>query len=458
MKKAWQLERELRDAAIPLDRRIHDSNWYDSDFEPPFGDALIDMFWFSRVPGSGAPEIPYQEMIQAKANKGYDLSKAEELIAEGIQLHKEKKIPELRQHTARILAELVKAPIDSSHPYHQFEHPKTWDDVKASMKIKEENQSDWSDDFSKKIYNGWVGQLAGGSFGTAIEGYTGEQIKKVYGKVDYYITEPETLNDDVVYELIFLDVLERMGKEITSEEIGLEWVKQIVFGWSAEWIALRNLNQGIMAPESGSYQNPYSDWIGAQMRQMICGLVAPAQPMEAARLAYTDSLVSHADNGAYGGMFAAVLTSLAFTINDTKKIIEEAINYIPQNSEYKHIIDQVLKICHSESDPKTAWRLISPIFEKYNWIHAYPNIAGVIYALWYGENDFTETMALLAHAGNDVDCSAGLAGTVLGVINPIPNKWSEPIGDLLETYIKGKEQLSVRELAKTTAELAQKMY
>jgi hypothetical protein len=63
-------------------------------------------------------------------------------------------------------------------------------------------------------------------------------------------------------------------------------------------------------------------------------------------------------------------------------------------------------------------------------------------------------MALLAQAGNDVDCNAGLVGTVLGVIAPVPEAWAAPIGDLLETYIKGKERLSIRELAEKTARLA----
>ena len=53
MKKlAWELEKELRDAAIPVDRRIHESDWYTSDMEIPYGDTLIRKFWISNVPGS----------------------------------------------------------------------------------------------------------------------------------------------------------------------------------------------------------------------------------------------------------------------------------------------------------------------------------------------------------------------------------------------------------------------
>jgi len=455
-KKAWQRERELRDAAIPMDRRIHGSNWYDSEFSVPYGDDLISMFWQANVPGSGAPEIPYQEMVQAMGNKGFDVQKAEELIEDGIMLHKVKNFPELRKITAELLAALFNAQKYPEHNYHTYSHPESWENVCKEMSplLLEDQWGDWGSDFDKKIYQGWLGQLAGGSFGTAIEGYTGEQIAKVYGKVNSYITEPETVNDDVVYELVFLDVFEKMGRHITSEAIGLEWVKQIKFGWSAEWIALRNLNQGILPPHSGSWHNPFSDWIGAQMRGMICGLLSPALPFEAARLAHIDGVVSHSANGVYGEMYAAAMTALAFIHNDPCKIVIKGLDYLPQDSEYVTLQKKVVSILENNKNAEKAWATIEPIYNRYNWIHAYPNAAADIFALWYGGLDFSETMALLAHAGNDVDCNAGLVGTILGVISPVPQKWVAPIGDLLETYIKGKEKLSIRELAKETAQLA----
>jgi hypothetical protein len=75
-------------------------------------------------------------------------------------------------------------------------------------------------------------------------------------------------------------------------------------------------------------------------------------------------------------------------------------------------------------------------------------------SLWYCGGDFTEAMALLAKAGYDVDCNGGLVGNVLGVIHDVPEAWAVPIGDLLETYITGKERLSIKDLAKCTSNLA----
>ncbi len=66
----------------------------------------------------------------------------------------------------------------------------------------------------------------------------------------------------------------------------------------------------------------------------------------------------------------------------------------------------------------------------------------------------TACFATLANAGLDVDCNGGLAGTVLGIRYGTPEKWSAPLGDLLETYLKGKEKLSISELARRTYEMS----
>ena len=254
--------------------------------------------------------------------------------------------------------------------FRSYRHPQAWEEVKAAMPAAGDapRKTGWKDAYSERIYQGWIGQLAGGSFGTAIEGYIGPQIAKVYGEVTVYITQPETMNDDVVYELVLLDVFERTGHSMTSEALGLEWIKQLPFGYSAEGIALRNLNMGIFPPESGSFLNPYSNWIGAQMRGMVCGMLAPVDPLEAARLAHIDGVVSHAENGVYGEMYAAVLTSLAFEMADTRALLLEAGRYIPAGSEYAAKLAFIYNILKAEKSPAEAWPVLDKHFECFNWI------------------------------------------------------------------------------------------
>ncbi|MEN6482166.1 MAG: ADP-ribosylglycohydrolase family protein [Anaerolineaceae bacterium] len=458
MKKAWQIERELRVAAVPVDRRVNQSHYNDEEaaFNTiPAGDDLLRLFWESKVPGSYAPEIPYLEMVQAAYTKGYDTTQAERILPRALDLAKSDKIDELRAVTAELLEALNNAHPDPQHPCHRFEHPATWLEVKSAMgKVQVGPIAFDKSDLKERIYQGWLGQLSGGSFGTALEGYTGEQLTRLYGDIRTYICPPETTNDDVVYELVLLDVFEKLGKQLNSHELAVEWIKQIPFGWSAEWIALRNLSMGIFPPQSGSFMNPYSNWIGAQMRGMICGMLAPGWPMEAARLAHIDGEVSHDNNGVYGEMFAAVLTSLAFVRKDPRALLVEAAEYVPQKSFYASVLRDCLAVVSSQANPLDAWKILDDHYKEYNWIDAHPNIAAVIVSLWYGKLDMTECFSVLAKCGLDVDCNGGLVGNVLGVIQPVPEQWASPLGDLLETYLPGKAKLSIKELADRTASLA----
>jgi ADP-ribosylglycohydrolase len=455
VKPAWQLDREMREASIPVDRRKAASH-YKSDMEFPHGDDLLRWNWFVQVPGSLAPDCFFQSMVQDWGNQGYDVSAAEALIPEGRELEAANALVELRAVSAHIMKALREAPRIPGHPYFTFEHPSTWEDVKTAMPAAHGYPafSGWKQEFDHQILQGWIGQLAGASFGAALEGYLGKNIEKVYGEVRGYVVPPETTNDDSVYELLLLDVFEKMGRGITSGALADEWVRKLPFGVSAEGTALRNLNLGIYPPESGTFLNPYCDWIGAQMRGMVCGMLAPGNPMEAARLAHIDGVISHARNGVYGEIYSAVLTSLAFVMDDPRAILKEGAKYIPAKSEFASVLDYVFQVLKTGTDPASAWEKLDTHFAHYNWIHAYPNIAADMLALWYGGGDFTESMMLLAKAGLDVDCNGGLVGNILGVMKDVPPAWAEPIGDLLETYIKGKEKVSIRELAAKTARLA----
>jgi hypothetical protein len=173
-KKAWQLEREYRDAAIPVDRRKETAHWeHVGDF--PHGDGLLRWNWNVRVPGSRAPDSFFLSMVQDWANQGYDVSEAEPLLPEGKKLEAEGRMEELRVLSARIMKVLKEAPKIPDHPYHFYVHPASWEDVKAAMPASAGYKplSGWKDGYAERIYQGWMGQMAGGSFGTAIEGYTG---------------------------------------------------------------------------------------------------------------------------------------------------------------------------------------------------------------------------------------------------------------------------------------------
>ncbi|MEA5077959.1 MAG: ADP-ribosylglycohydrolase family protein, partial [Anaerolineaceae bacterium] len=117
------------------------------------------------------------------------------------------------------------------------------------------------------------------------------------------------------------------------------------------------------------------------------------------------------------------------------------------------VLRDSLAVVSSQTNALEAWKILDDHYKEYNWIDAHPNIAAVIVSLWYGELDMTECFSVLAKCGLDVDCNGGLVGNVLGVIQPVPEQWAGPLGDLLETYLPGKAKLSIKELAERTASL-----
>ncbi len=104
-----------------------------------------------------------------------------------------------------------------------------------------------------------------------------------------------------------------------------------------------------------------------------------------------------------------------------------------------------------------AWRPSEKATEKYNWIHAFPNAAAEVVALWFGEGDFDRTIEIAGRCGRDVDCNAAQILTILGSMHGmkcIPQRWIDPIGDELNTLVRGMKQMSIRALSRRTADVA----
>ena len=95
--EAWQEERDVRRSAVPLDRRLHPSNWSEQTVADKGQDEMMFMLWESRVPGSGAPECLYRGAAQSMENQGFDESVAVSLIPEGLRLARTGDVPALRR-------------------------------------------------------------------------------------------------------------------------------------------------------------------------------------------------------------------------------------------------------------------------------------------------------------------------------------------------------------------------
>ena len=91
-------------------------------------------------------------------------------------------------------------------------------------------------------------------------------------------------DDDTNYTVFSLKILERVGRDFTSEDVAVGWLTSLPFllTCSAERVAYRNLANLVPPPASASLRNPYREWIGAQIRTDLYGWVNPCDPETAA--------------------------------------------------------------------------------------------------------------------------------------------------------------------------------
>ena len=76
-------------------------------------------------------------------------------------------------------------------------------------------------------------------------------------------------------------------------------------------------------------------------------------------------------------------------------------------------------------------------------------------ALLYGKGDFGRSICMAVETGFDTDCNGATVGSVLGMRNGaknIPNCWTSPINDTLQTSIFGVGTVKISDRAKLTIE------
>lgn len=337
--------------------------------------------------------------------------------------------------------------------------------------------------------------MAGDFVGAPLELKDIKLIERRYGEISYFPKQVNVnyVNDDEMYEIIALIALEKHGIKITAKDIALEWLNLLKYEnavFTAEKIALNNLKSNILPPDSGRYNNPYFDFIGAQMRADLWGQIAPGCPEIAKKFAEMDGSISHSGIGIEGEIFVAVLISHAFFEKDIRKNIDKSLAYLPK--EHKSIYTKTVKkaieiyenvpndfrkareilinnywmplkeeLINNEPTSETARSKI--LKGKESEVHVLPNIGIVILSLLYGAQDKEDPLGRsICIAGMmvyDSDCNCGNIGAILGAqlgANDIPIKWSEPLQDTFSTYVKGHEKWKISELAKRIAIIGKK--
>ena len=219
-----------------------------------------------------------------------------------------------------------------------------------------------SDFIFDKIYGSWLGKIAGGTYAMPMEGHPKQKIQNRNPPLTGWTpAHRQVVNDDEQYEFIALMALENTTDEqlkerwnthtlLSPEHQGPLWEQNLhpLLVFTAEKAALINATKANVPWEhagdeifNGCYQNPYFDWIGAQMKGELFGMLSPAwgwhqkgnsvkQDLEklyrTLSLSYQDARLAHRGVGIVGELFVSCMISVALDFN-IKDPQQYTINY-----------------------------------------------------------------------------------------------------------------------------------
>ena len=299
-------------------------------------------------------------------------------------------------------------------------------------------------DYEKQVYTSLTGKVIGVYLGRPFEGYTRERIKERWGNITGYVHEDQNVplivaDDDISGTLTFIRTLEDSGlyQDTPDDFYGKTWLNyllenQTVLWWggvcnSTEHTAFDKLKRGIPSPLSGSMQmngKIVAEQIGAQIFIDAYGMVCPANPELAVKLAKKAASVSHDGEAVYAAMTVAAMISIAFEEKCMDTILDKAIQYIPADSKIAEIHRTVRQWAAEDKDWEKTYDRIN---EKYGYhiyggnCHVIPNHAIMVMAWAYSGNDFYKAMSIICSAGWDTDCNAANVGSVSALVAGLEN-------------------------------------
>jgi ADP-ribosylglycohydrolase len=339
------------------------------------------------------------------------------------------------------------------------------------------------DKYMEKIYGSLYGRFAGCILGDPVELWSIEAMKswaeyngddfpptdywshskdpseKRYG-VSYgseytrYGMDGVPVDDDITYTILGLLIAEDYTPEFTIEQIGEAWVKYLPCACTAEDIALRNLKAGISPYKAGETNNPYCQWIGADIRADSWGYMAPGLPQKAAEMAYKDAYISHRRNGIYGEMFFSAAIAAAFEVDNALDAIKIGLTEVPEDCMLANDVRWALETCKEIKNHMDAKNAVMQRFEGQSPIHTNVNACLTIFGLNIGGDDFTKVISETVAMGYDNDCTAATAGSIIGTIlgsKGIPVRWYEKFNNKVYSYINGHRLFKIDDLAERFA-------
>lgn len=277
-------------------------------------------------------------------------------------------------------------------------------------------------------------------------------------------------DDDICYTLIGLLLLEIYGKDFTSHDVAELWNHRLpmAFVCTAERQALLNYNifrcnmkDGFDRELLRTWNNPYREWIGAQIRADFFGFASPGKPEQAAEFAWRDASWTHERNGIYGEMFIAAVEAAAFVTDEPLKLVEAGLAQIPANCRLAEKIRRTVeKTTREQPDVDAFMTWVEQECPGMSPVHTINNAMICIYALLTGGLDPDRTVARAVSCGYDTDCNGATTGAIAGIARGYRNfggTLAPQLHDTIEAEFSEFMSVKMADLAKRSLAVLKKI-
>lgn len=310
-------------------------------------------------------------------------------------------------------------------------------------------------DLIDKIHGCWYGKCLGGAAGAPKEG-----IKAVIDVDDFTdIFNPDLPNDDLDIQLLWLELLEKKGPNLTSADLADGWLEKCWYPFSEYGYFMKNYERGINPPYSGIINNSFfKEGMGCPIRSEIWAVICPGNPELAAKYAYIDATLDHAENSVYAEQFLAAAESIAFFENDILKVIDKAMKYVPQGSKLYSCFSDVLNAYKNGESIYGARKVVLAKYSHPDFTNVVQNMGIIFIALLYGKGDIRDTINIALRCGYDTDCTCASAASIVGIISGYSGLGDEITSLIKDYFICGidvkRPSDSIRRLAEDCARVA----
>ena len=388
-----------------------------------------------------------------------------------------------------LFAMTLAAPVRADYPYNE---PSTPEEIRAlcPKNVPECGPIPQKDELFDRVLGAWLGRSCGCLLGKPVEGMRTNELHPllrmsgnwpmhryivsgditdemkssfkfpVEGRCWADTVECAPVDDDTNYVVLAQVLIEKYGRNFTPADMAQVWLDYQPKGayCTAERVAFCNFVKGYRPPQSAVYQNPYREWIGAQIRGDYFGYINPGDPDTAADMAWRDASISHIKNGIYGEMWAAAMIAQAAVDEDIESIIRAGLARIPATSRLYEAVERVIGEYRSGRTVEEVMARIHQMWDEHSshdWCHTISNAEIVAMALLYGEGDYGNSICLAVQTGFDTDCNGATVGSILGMrggSKAVGEEWTKPVNGMLDTSIFGVGRVDLREMAKKTME------